>query len=88
MLTEESNFWICIRIKNWKEELLSLALLPGTRADEDSSQHGLMTNFIIEKTNDLYENYLDEIRSNSDEAQNLTISIIIDEIKKQMNGLF
>jgi hypothetical protein len=64
---------------------LVLGPSPGTKADEDPSQHGLMTNFVINKTNDLYEDYLDEIRNNSEEAQNLTISIIIDEIKKRMN---
>jgi len=58
----------------------------GTKADEDPSQHGLMTYFVIDKTNDLYEDYLDEIRNNPEEAQNLTAAIIIDEIKKQMNG--
>jgi hypothetical protein len=74
--------------KELQGRTLILGPSPGTEADEDSSQRGLMTNFLIEKTNELYEDYLDEIRSNSDEAQNLTMSIIIDEVKKKMNGFF
>lgn len=72
--------------KELEGRILILGPSPGTNADEDPSQHGLMTYFVIDKTNNIYENYLDEIRDRSDEAQNLTISIIIDEIKKQMNG--
>jgi len=54
---------------------------------EDSYYEGkILTHYILKDTEDLYNDYLDEIKSNSDEAASLTLNIIFDEIKKDTNS--
>jgi hypothetical protein len=56
--------------------------------EDESSQHGLMTHFLLDSIDELYDDYLKEIKNNSEEAQNLTLAVILEKVKKKVDVYF
>jgi len=54
--------------------------------EDELKQHSFMVYKFIEEERDLYEEYLDNIRNDPEEAQNLTLDIILEKVKKEVNS--